>query len=356
MTTLLTDPVTDRSAWKGADLQTDRDFDLTLNREHLKELAVAAGRVTNHSIAELDLSVFRTPALSELMHDVSDELQHGRGFSLIHGFPVDDYPLAQLEKLYWGLCGHLGTAVTQNGQAGLIHYVTDGKLRPSQGTRGVGEPRETRLHVDLSDCVSLLCVRQAPDDPPSRVGSSMNLYNEILRERPRADLERLYEGFEWDRQNEHAANETPTTGYKVPFFSHANGTVSCRYNRGWSMPAAKRLGIPLPKAEAELLEFVDEINQRDCFEFPFHKGDIQFCNNYTVMHGRAAHDIVSQEEKKRLLLRVWLDFPKARAFSDEGLIRYGVIRHGALGWTVKDLAEGRHRLPRERNEAGIPMT
>ncbi len=355
MTTIRTEPITDRSAWRGTDLVDDHSFEHTLDDVHLAELARAAATVADQSVMELDLTAFRTPALTDLMGKVSTELQRGRGFALLHGFPVESYPIEQLEKLYWGLCGHLGTAVTQNGQAGLIHYVTDGKLRPSQGNRGVGAPRESRLHVDLTDCVSLLCVRQAPDDPPSRVSSSLNLYNQVLEHRSRADLERLYEGFQWDRQDEHAPHESATTGYRVPFFSQRDGVVSCQYNRGWILPAAKRLGTPLSDAETELLEFVDAVNHRDCFEFPFHSGDIQFCNNYTTMHGRAAHAIVPKEEKKRILLRIWLDFPQARPFANEGLVRYGIVRHGALGWTVDDLRTGRHLSPRARDEAGVPL-
>lgn len=40
-----------------------------------------------------------------------------------------------LEKLYWSLCTYLGTGVTQNDEAGLIHYITDGQLRPQKETR-----------------------------------------------------------------------------------------------------------------------------------------------------------------------------------------------------------------------------
>ena len=56
----------------------------------------------------------------------------------------------------------------------------------------------------------------------------MAVYNEILRRRPDA-LERLYQGFEWDRMDEHGDDEDPTSGYRVPVFSQAGGKVSCQY-------------------------------------------------------------------------------------------------------------------------------
>ena len=104
--------------------------------------------------------------------------------AVLHGVPTGGHDLDALEKLYWGLNTHLGTGVTQNSEAGLLHYVTDGKLRPRQGTRGVGNPGKVNLHVDLADCVGLFCVRQAPDDPHSHVASSMTVYNELLRHHP----------------------------------------------------------------------------------------------------------------------------------------------------------------------------
>lgn len=353
MSAIRSESIADRSAWRGRELEHRADWTYTLTDQHLEELDSALAQVRDCPLTHFNVDAFRGPGLTALMNSIGGELQHGLGFSLLRGFPVENYSITELENLYWGLCTHLGNAVTQNGQAGLIHYVTDGALRPSQGNRGVGKPKESRLHVDLADCVSLLCVRQAPDDPPSRVASSMHVHNEILRDRP-GDLARLYKGFQWDRQGEHAAHETATTGYRVPLFSQRDSVVSCRYNRGWIAPAAQRLGVPLSGAELELLDFIDEIAVRDCLEFPFQPGDVQFCNNYTVLHGRAAHAPVPEEERKRVLLRIWLDFPESRPLVDEGLIRYGIIRHGALGWTVEDLLANRHRDPRPRTAQGIP--
>jgi hypothetical protein len=67
--------------------------------------------------------------LQKTLQAILDELRTGRGFAMFRGFPTEaDYTFKDLEKLYWGLCTHLGTGVTQNREAGLIHYVTDGQL------------------------------------------------------------------------------------------------------------------------------------------------------------------------------------------------------------------------------------
>ena len=352
---MLNEPVVDDSAWTGTTLRAARSWEYHLNAQHLEDLDRAADAIRAQGLELVNITrdTFPLGSLATLVEVIRNDLTGGRGFSLLRGFPVETYDIAELEKLYWGLCTHVGTGITQNGQAGLIHYVTDGKRQPRQGTRGVGMPKESKLHVDLTDCVSLLCVQQAPDQPPSRVASSAALHNALLRQRP-GDLPRLYEGFQWDRMGEHAQCELPTTGYSVPFFSYAEGQLSCRYNRAWITRAADRLECPFSDAENDLLDHVDHLNREQCLEFPFEAGDIQFCNNYLAFHGRAAHEVIPDERNKRLLLRIWVDFDAPRAFSDEAIMRYGVVRHGALGWTVNDVVDGLHRGIHARNADGRP--
>ncbi len=154
-----------------------------LDEGHVAELDRALQEVKRRGLklGEIGRGDFPLPTLGELLTRLQRDLCERRGFALMRGFPVEEYELEDVEKLYWGLCTHLGIGIMQNSQAGLIHYVTDGRLRPQQGTRGVGNPAANLLHIDLTDCVSLLCVRQAPGDPPSWLGSSMTVYNEVLR-------------------------------------------------------------------------------------------------------------------------------------------------------------------------------
>ncbi len=215
----------------------------------------------------------------------------------------------------------------------------------------MGFPKESKLHVDLTDIVTLLCVKQAPDDPPSRISSATTIYNRVLAERS-GDMARLYEGFEWGRQGEHGEGETASSGYKVPFFSEKGGQVSCRYNRNWINNGLTYKDSVMPDADAELLDFIDGVANETRLEFPFHTGDVQFCSNYTVLHGRAAHAVVSEEERKRVLMRIWLDMPDFREFSDEAIVRHGIGRHGQLGWTAEEVIAGRNETARPRRADG----
>ena len=234
------------------------------------------------------------------------ELRDGRGFALLRGMPTDEFDFGDLEKLYWGMCTHLGIGITQNSEAGLIHYITDCKLRPQEGARVLEKPGIVKLHVDLSDCAGLFCVRQAPDDPPSMVASSMTVYNEILRQHPEY-LPRLYRGFPWDRKSPYLNEEPPSSYFNIPAYSAMNGVVTCRFHPGWIRSGLDQTGQALTDGGSEMFDFIAEVALANSYPYPFHQGDVAWVNNYTVFHGRAAFDPVVEESGRRVLLRLWLD-------------------------------------------------
>jgi len=346
-------PIRNASSWHGADFKVNKSYEYHLEPSHIADLEQALGGIKRSGLelAALTPKNFPLPTMLPLLHSIGDVLRNGRGFALLRGFPIDQHEIDDLSIMYYGLCRHIGMGMTQNSDGGLIHYVTDGPLKPNQGNRGVGFPRITPLHVDLMDIVTLLCVRQATDSPHSHLSSSTTLYNEFLKRRPDL-LPRLFGGYEWDRMNEHGEGETPTSGYRVPLFSLINGTLSCRYNRSWMSATNVAEKAPLSSLDEEAFALIDDITAETRFSFPFSEGDIQFCNNYTVLHGREAHKPEPLEERKRLLIRIWLNAPEFREFSDEAIIRYGVGYHGNLGWTAEELLADKHRSPRLRRDDG----
>ncbi|MBT3333227.1 MAG: hypothetical protein HOK21_18965 [Rhodospirillaceae bacterium] len=347
------EPVQDASAWCGADFETDRTWEYVLDDTHRRELDLALAGVKDRglTVAQLSAANFPLPTLSKIAAAVGEDVGTGRGFALLRGFPIDGYENSDLELMYYGLCRHIGTGMTQNSDGGLIHYVTDGVLKPNQGNRAVGFPKLVSMHVDLMDIVTLLCVRQAGDEPESYLASSITIYNEILKRRPDL-MPRLLDGFEWDRMDEHGDDESATSGYRVPLFSLANGQVSCRYNRSWMKAANARKSQPMSAEDEAVLDLIDEIAAETRLAFPFGKGDIQFCSNYTTLHGRDAHALEPVEDKKRLLIRIWLNAPKFREFSDEAVVRYGIGCHGNLGWTAEQMLAGDNLSSRARRDDG----
>jgi len=348
-------PVTDASAWKPEDLDRDPSWNFTLTDAHRDELAEALKQVNGRGLrfAEIRQKDFPLPTLSDMLGRILRELRDGRGFALLRGMPTDEFDFGDLEKLYWGMCTHLGIGITQNSEAGLIHYITDGKLRPQEGARVLEKPGIVNLHVDLSDCAGLFCVRQAPDDPPSMVASSMTVYNEILRQHPEY-LPRLYRGFPWDRKSPYLNEEPPSSYFNIPAYSAMDGVVTCRFHPGWIRSGLDQTGQALTDGGSEMFDFIAEVALANSYPYPFHQGDVAWVNNYTVFHGRAAFDPVVEESGSRVLLRLWLDLPNVRRFADEVRVRYGAVRHGKMGWTADELLADKHLTPHRRRQDGVP--
>ena len=52
---------------------------------------------------------------------------------------------------------------------------------------------------------------------------------------------------------------------------------------------------------------------------------------------------------------IWFDIEDMREFTDEAIVRYGIIRHGRLGWTAPQLANGIEGKLHARRPDGAPL-
>ena len=88
------------------------------------------------------------------------------------------------------------------------------------------------------------------------------------------------------------------------------------------------MGIPLSQIEREALDLFDNIMMAPemRMDMMLEPGDIQFANNYTVLHSRTAFEDHREQDQRRKKLRLWLkmenarklapDFPGRNGFSD----------------------------------------
>jgi len=343
--------ITDASAWQPQDLYPDQTWNVSLTTEQVNDLLSGLNRVKDLRIAEINPANFPIPVCRDVINQIADELRAGRGFSLLHGFPVEGIENEDIARMYWGLCSHLGNGVTQGGNSynGLIDYVTEGILRPQTGKRNVGKSGRVGFHNDPADTAMLLCVRQAPDSPKSQLVSSSTIHNALLDRVP-DKLHRLYEGFPHHHQDLQYEHESPTTASPVPVFSQANDLVSSQYNRT-RIKLAADLADGLSAQDTHLLDLVDKMAEEFCFSFELRAGDIQFANNYVVWHGREAHQPAAEEERTRLLMRIWLNISDFRPLADEDVVRYAALKYGDRGRSAHDVLKNLDHRIDSRNTA-----
>lgn len=330
-------PVRHPSAWHPADLADPSRWTQVLTAPQVGEIdaALRAVRRAGLGYATITRATFPLPSLDTSFESIRRELVQGRGFALLRGVPVERYTIEELQLLFWGIGCHLGTGVTQNARRELIgHVMHKGEAGAFQ--RGYETNLDFDPHVDLADGVGLLCVQKAKSGGESALVSSTTAYNTMLRERPDL-LDVLFEGFVWDRRDEHGPGESPY-GPRIPIFSRAQGYLRCRYNRSFNDVARLRSGRPYTAHEKEALDVLDSIiRRRELMLFMgFEPGDIQLVSNYTILHKRTAFEDHPEPARRRHLLRLWWLMDDPGPFSDEAAVRFGTLGYGGLGLTAAE--------------------
>ena len=109
--------ITDASAWEPQDLQPDQTWSVSLTAGQVDDLLSGLNRVKDLHIAEINPANFPIPVCQDVIRQIANELRAGRGFALLHGFPVEGIENEDIARMYWGLCSHLGNGVTQGGDS-----------------------------------------------------------------------------------------------------------------------------------------------------------------------------------------------------------------------------------------------
>lgn len=330
-TEVLTEPTRARSCWRGVDLQDSTEWIVELTPSQVQELEAATKPWVDQGIPpeRLGPQDLPLPSLQPLIADWVEELENGRGFILVRGLPVQNYSERQASLAYWAIGSHMGIPVSQNAAGHLLGHVRDtGKSYEDPSVRGYQTNMYLPFHTDSSDLVGLLCLRGAKSGGLSAIVSSGAVYNEVLRRRP--DLvELMYEPFYYDRREEQSEGELPY--FPSSLYAYRDGKLSMRYVRHFIDSAQRFDEVPrLTDKQVELLDLIDEIASSDGFPLlmDFQPGDMQFLNNYTIMHSRTGYEDHQAPALKRHLLRLWLTLPEGtrrrlpadfgRAFGGEG--------------------------------------
>ena len=104
-----------------------------------------------------------------------------------------------------------------------------------------------------------------------------------------------------------------------PIFTQQNDKVSCVHYRPFIEQAATMLGQPLSTEQVAALNLFDQCaNRADlALHFILQPGDCMILHNRTVLHARTDYEDWPQPEKRRHLLRVWIDAPGLLPVSPE---------------------------------------
>ena len=151
MTDVVGEPILNRRAWRGGELQERADWVVSLSREQVSGLYQLADSLPEDSNDWLGFGLDgKYPeSLTELISSVATELGTGRGFALLRG--IDPSDIERLRRVFWAFARGIGDPVMQNAKGEVLSIVAD---------RFAGAEREEipgAMRVTMS-CASIVTV------------------------------------------------------------------------------------------------------------------------------------------------------------------------------------------------------
>lgn len=304
-------PLESACEWRAEDVLDPDAWTEVLTETEVAEIdaAVAHARSTSDNLLDIGKADFPLPGLSKRLKAIERELIDGRGFVLIRGLPRERYSNDEMCVAYWGIGAHLGRPWPQNHKGHVLGDVTDqGKALDDPTARG-NELGQIGLefHCDGSDLVGLLCLQTAASGGRSAVANSVALHNDLVRERPDLAAE-LYKPQPYDMRGEQAPGRRGW--YEMPVFTDWKGRLFVRLIGAYIHASQRHPDAPrLTPLAPEALAWIRERAESGAYSvvMDFAPGDMQFIDNYHVLHGRTPYADDAVSGRVRHLKRLWLE-------------------------------------------------
>lgn len=301
----------DATVWRAADFDGPGAWTVELSEAMAAEIETAAAAVVQRDLSyqEIGQDDFPLPVCAPLFEQVRAELDTGRGFAVLSGYPVHRHGYRENVAAFCGVSSYLGRIGAQNAKGETVVDVVDQGLPYDHASRGYNSNKRLPFHTDGADIAGLLCLGVSASGGDSLIASASALYNEVSHRRPDL-LDTLTRGFRHHRRGEEPPGEPPVSARPIPVFSFHNGLLHCCYNRN-PIEWAQREGVTLSERDVDALDVVDAVAGDPAFhvQMDLKVGDMQFVNNYAVLHSRTEYADDVAAGGKRHLVRVWLNMP-----------------------------------------------
>jgi hypothetical protein len=296
--------------WYAADVADESLWTETLSGAELEEIdsALRSALAKSHDVMDISKEDFPLRAVKSRLKSIEGELINGRGFVRLRGIERDRYSREEMEMIYWGIGMQLGAPWPQNQYGHVLGDVTDQGVDPASPTSrgneigGIAFP----YHSDGSDLVGLMCLQSPKSGGASTVANALAIHNDLVRESPELAAE-LYRPQPYHFRG--AEPKGARAWYEMPVFTNWGGRLFVRYIRPYIVASQKLEDAPRITERAELaMQRVDAMTQDPNYNvfMDLEPGDMQFINNYHVLHARAAYEDDREAGLIRHLKRLWL--------------------------------------------------
>jgi hypothetical protein len=300
-----------RCEWLSAEVADESLWTESFSPAEQEELDAALRHALRVSSDVLDIGKedFPLPDLAARLKRIESELIDGRGFVRLRGIDRRRYDQAEMEMLYWGIGMHLGKPWPQNKHGHVLGDVTDQGRRPDDPTARGNEIGGFPLpfHCDGSDLVGLMCLENGIAGGLSTVANSVLIHNHMVRERPELAAE-LYEPQPYDFRGEQPPGARGW--YTVPVFTEWQNRLFVRCIPPYIVASQRHDDAPrLTPRAVEALNLLVALADDPAHHvaMDLRPGDMQFINNFHVLHGRTGYKDDRQRGAVRHLKRLWLE-------------------------------------------------
>nr|XP_019003193.1 uncharacterized protein I203_04230 [Kwoniella mangroviensis CBS 8507]OCF66654.1 hypothetical protein I203_04230 [Kwoniella mangroviensis CBS 8507] len=301
------DQVVSNSVWDGKVLInqpekwlyqfTDDDIKL-INKayDHFQSLSIANN--------EIDRTTFPIPTetnLHDVLTGVTHELNHGLGFRVLRGLPVDPWTRSKQISVFAGISAYVSPRRIASPSGDNITHLrwvlVSCKCTKLTGIIAV-------FHNDGSlGIISLFTLGVAETGGLSQLASVGQTYNEFARDR--RDIVRELAKTDWKNKYPPEADNY-CIGRRL-IHPVGDKQVITVYSRRpyFGFYGADEDVEPLPREKHLALDAIHFTAEKYSIDLDLETGDLEYVNNVTVYHARTASE--DSEKNQRHLIRLWLD-------------------------------------------------
>ena len=291
--------------WTVADLRDDSSWRHDWTSSELSALdRIITSRLIGMESMEGDRSV---STLRMGIQRASASLLEGRGLFLFRGLDTYSYETNDLETMLVALASQFGSIAPQNLVGDTVRRVVDRSRLAASSPAAQGHRGNAGMlpHSDSADLVGLLCVRSAKNGGASKISSAGAVFKRLVDNHVEL-IDPLLTGFYFDMSGK---NHRGVSSNPIPVFQAESDQLTCYYNRNRIIMGSQKAGVQLSEVELRTVERVATLALAADLSLTLmlQPGDLLLLNNKRILHGRDAYNDWADSDRKRMLLRVWVN-------------------------------------------------
>ena len=233
------------------------------------------------------------------------------GFAMLEGLGADEGRDVIAERLVT-LSQRLGRLVPQSPRRERIEDIKDYSDFDVSDERGYRSRGEFSPHSDPPTLILLHCLRPARRGGENYIVNVGSIYRKMC-EIDEARTQRLFQPFpSWEVEGSRGRRHGGPATLRRPVLTRHGDVLSCVLYRPFVKMAAKALDEPLSADDVAAFDLFDSCANDSglSLRFRLERGQTLLLHNRTVLHARTDYEDWPEKERRRHLLRAWIDAPE----------------------------------------------